>query len=75
MATQISLNTLVSFVMKLRRTRAVPSLSLLGEQEADVSRELLLALSNAQPRKSYRHSHNIHEVDILCEEQSDLSYA
>jgi len=41
MATQISLHTLVSFVMKHRRTRAVSRLSLLGEQGADVSRELM----------------------------------
>jgi len=33
---QISLHTLVSFVMKPRRTRAVPRLRLLGEQGANV---------------------------------------
>jgi len=32
MAAQISLHTLVSFVLKSRRTKAVPRLSLLGEQ-------------------------------------------
>jgi len=36
MAAQMSLHTLVSVVMKPRRTRAVPRLSLLGEQRADV---------------------------------------
>jgi len=41
-ATQISLHTLMSFVMKPRRIRAVPRLSLLGEQGADVSRVLSL---------------------------------
>jgi len=40
MAAQISHHTLVSFVMNPRRTRAVLRLSLLGEQGADVSREL-----------------------------------
>jgi len=40
MAIQISLHTLVSFVMKPRCTRAVFRLSLLGEQGADVSQEL-----------------------------------
>jgi len=40
MATHVTLHTLVSFVIKPRRTRAVPRLSLLGEQGADVSREL-----------------------------------
>jgi len=40
MATLISLHTLVSFVIKPRRTRAVLRLSLLSEQGADVSREL-----------------------------------
>jgi len=42
MATQISLHTLVSFVMKPLCTRAVLRFSLLGEQGADVSRDLLL---------------------------------
>jgi len=36
MAAQISLHTLVSFVIKPWRTRAVPRISLLGEQKADV---------------------------------------
>jgi len=36
MEAQISLHTLVFFVMKPRHTRAVPRLSLLGEQSADV---------------------------------------
>jgi len=40
MATQISLHTLVSFVLKPRRTRAATRLSLLGEQGADMSGEL-----------------------------------
>jgi len=40
MATQISLYTLVYLVQTPRCTRAVPRLSLLGEQGADVSREL-----------------------------------
>jgi len=40
-ATQISLRTLVSFVRKPRRTRAICWLNLLGEQGADVSRELM----------------------------------
>jgi len=39
-AVQISLHSLASFVMKPRRTRAVPRLNRLGEQGADVSREL-----------------------------------
>jgi len=36
MAAQITLHKLVSFAVKPRRTRAVPRLSLLGEQRADV---------------------------------------
>jgi len=36
MAAHISLHTLVSFVMKPRRTSAVPMLNLLGEQRSDV---------------------------------------
>jgi len=46
MAIQISQHTLVSFVMKPWRTRAVSMLSLLGEQGADVSRELKIGYKN-----------------------------
>jgi len=65
MATQISLHTLVSFLMKPRRSRAVPRLGLQGEQGADGSRELTCNVVCVYPcfflvrAGLYRHSWSI----------------